>query len=59
MGDDLATVWDVAYPDDPVRTAVHTRCTEGAGVDAFTPGLSLIVGTAPDGSDTVALRHFR
>jgi hypothetical protein len=59
MGDDVVMVWNVADPDHPVRTAVHTRSTEGAGVVAFTPGLSSIVGTAPDGGNAVALWHLR
>jgi WD40 repeat protein len=59
MGNDTVMVWNVGDPDHPVRTAVHTRKTAGAGVVAFTPDLSSVVGTAPDGSNTVALWHLR
>ncbi|HEX5401542.1 MAG TPA: hypothetical protein VFX16_04485 [Pseudonocardiaceae bacterium] len=59
MGDDMVMVWNVADPDHPVRTAVRTRTTEGAGVVTFMPDLSSVVGTAPDGSNTVAVWHVR
>jgi hypothetical protein len=59
MGDDVVMVWNVADPDHPVRTAVHARSTEGTGVVAFTPGMSSIVGAAPDGSNAVAVWHLR
>jgi hypothetical protein len=42
----------------PTRTAVHTRTTYGAGVVTFAPDLATIAGTAPDGTNTVAIWHI-
>lgn len=58
MGDDVVMMWNVTDPRYPVRTAVRRRATSGAGVVAFTPDLTSVVGTAPDGSNTVALWHL-
>lgn len=59
MGNDVVTIWDVADPARPLRTAVLTRRTRGAGQVAFSPDLTSIGGTASDGADTVGLWRIR
>ena len=59
MGNDTVTEWTVADPEHPVRAAAFARTTEGAGVVAFLPDLTSVVGTAPDGGNTVALWRLR
>jgi WD40 repeat protein len=56
MGNYLAMTWTLA---DPGRPVVRTRQTVGAGVVAISPDLTSVAGTAPDGSNTVALWHIR
>jgi WD40 repeat protein len=59
MGNDLATRWNVADPRHPIRTAVLTRRTRGAGMLAFSRDATTIAGAATDGSNHVSLWHIR
>jgi hypothetical protein len=55
MGNDLATRWNLSDPRHPVRTAVRTRETRGAGVAAFSPDATQVAGAAVDGSNNVGI----